>query len=221
MSRLIIFVRHGESEANKAFTTRENKGSYPITPDPSLSETGKKQAEHTGQYLTDCFKTMTNPKITVWYSPFLRTMETAAPFVDKAKDMIVDRKCVPELQEYTRISLPDSVKKAGCIEHHSYTDFINRLRQFKEILWHKYQVMEDNEHLVIFAHSLVISNLLMSFVSSTSMLHDQHCFIHVPNCSISCVRFTEKQNISIYTTASIAHLPPDLVTGTHVPFNSR
>lgn len=219
MSRLILFIRHGESESNRNFTNNET---YDRIPDPSLSDDGKKQAEYTGQYLADRFRTMPDPKITVWYSPFLRTIETASPFLDKAKDIIIDQRCIPELQEYTRFLLPETVKdKTGCIEHDSYEHFISNLRVLKNIIWDKYQTMAENEHLVIFAHSLVISNLLMSFVGDMNMLYLQRCSIHIPNCSISCLRYNGKNICRIYTIASVAHLPTNLVTGTHVPFNSR
>ena len=57
--------------------------------------------------------------------------------------------------------------------------------------------------------------------SPLGIMGDINCAIHVPNCSISCLRKQLIDYWDIYTVASIAHLPPALITGIHVPFGNN
>lgn len=211
---LILLIRHGESESNNIF---RNEGDYPNVSDAVLTKLGHQQAEVTANHLMQCFKNYGTemPKITVWMSPFMRTQQTAAPFIELAKDSIVHTEVIPTLQEYTSISkhLSEELIKAGCINHQSWNHFIENVRTFNTQLKKTYRALQDDEILVIFGHSIVISVLLSYYASQRKNMPAtiDDISIHIPNCSITSLKLNSKGRWNIYTTASIAHLPSTLV----------
>ena len=87
---------------------------------------------------------------------------------------------------------------------------------------HFLKTMEGNEYLVIFGHSLTIS-LAISFMAVGHLkiaIEALPITFHLPNCSVSVVgqnKFLPK-SWEVYQVGSVAHLPPDLITGIHSPF---
>ena len=223
-SHLVIFVRHAESESNRILHTG---GTYVEIPDPELTELGHRQAKTTAEYLIHCFDRLReNTRMTVWTSPFLRTQQTAEPFIKLAGDRVTEIQCIPNLQEYTSPNNPltPELRANGCVNHETWSDFIQHIRKFNELLHERCQT----ECLVIFGHSLVISTLLSYYVSQESIMPDsiEELSFQIPNCAITCLRLYKLNTWNLYTwnlytAVSIAHLPNNLVSGTHVPFGRQ
>jgi broad specificity phosphatase PhoE len=223
---IIIFVRHAESEFNRMLTkcTDHTALSLSVAADTALTELGHEQAAKTAEHLVQRFQIYgPNAKLTVWISPFNRTIQTATHFLHAAGDMITKVEIIPELQEYTppQKILPLELQEQGMINHTDWNHFTDNLIELTQRLRTAYRELKSNEHLVIFSHSLVISTLLSYYAGQEqTMIGDPA--INIPNCGISCVRPREPGEIGVwdlYTIANIAHLPPEIVTGTHVPFH--
>lgn len=137
-SKSIIFVRHAESEANNVFHVT---GSHIPSADTPLTKLGQEQAKATALHLERCFRN-TSTHVKVWTSPFVRTQQTAEPFIECASDLIIDTVIIQDSREYT------SHKKSQLNEsfaHASWYEFINQLRKFIVLIKATYQAMNDNE----------------------------------------------------------------------------
>ena len=213
----IIMVRHGESVANKDLRF---SGEYA---DPQLTELGHIQAKITAKYLVRCFEGTTSNKIIVWTSPFLRTIQTAEPFIKLAGNMVRKVESIQLLQEYTTSnnSLTPHLRKDFCIQHKQWSDFTNQLFLLNELLRETYYNLKEDETLIIFGHSLVISTLLTYYISGERVMNTciDDTSIQIPNCAITCLKPREETSWLILATGSISHLPAKFVTGSRTPFN--
>lgn len=221
---VIIFVRHAESEFNRMLTSSAKKSDHAhvsVAVDTALTDIGHQQAAATAEHLTQRFRVYgPDAKLTVWISPFNRTTQTANHFLSAAEDIITKVEIVPELQEYTPLEkiLPSYLQEGGVINHTDWDHFTQNLVELTQRLRTAYQELEPNEHLVIFTHSLLISTLLSYYSAHEQAMVDIPA-INIPNCGISCLRPREEGRWDLYTIANIAHLSPEIVTGTHVPFS--
>lgn len=77
----IYIIRHGESKGN---ARRVEKSEYIIDSSIELTETGKVQADFTGEKLNKILK---RNKVVIWISPFKRTRQTTAGIISKLKNI--------------------------------------------------------------------------------------------------------------------------------------
>jgi len=231
-NNLVIYVRHAESEANRLIHNREDqlkplsKSQEAIMTslhtDPNITLNGTHQAVSTANYLLDRIRMMGRTNVTVWISPFQRTLQTAKPFIDLcANHHHIDCEvCIlPELQEYTtdKYTLSDKQKQSGLIVHESVNHFLDKVVEFSNILKNQLKTQESNNVLIVFGHSLFISSLMAYHVTHETFLNDLSGF-HLPNCSISCEMYQfEKNRWHTFIVGSIAHIPEKFITGNHVP----
>lgn len=77
-SHPIVFVRHGESDANVFLHNNDPDADRHINNlgDPSLSELGREQGIAVGKALIDSLAKMNNPAVTVLVSQFMRAQQT-------------------------------------------------------------------------------------------------------------------------------------------------
>ena len=223
----ILFVRHGESDANTFIHKNPNDPHLEMKinsiPDPQLTEIGKLQANCVGLFLADKLKGKHVHLIT---SLFTRTIQTSEPFHNLHKEFIKIYDNDPLLQEYNRPGKHQTEGGKIFKTHHTWKSFTDDVETFVDVLENitnsDFQASLQNDNsttpIVIFGHSLFLSVMLSYIGSSKTMTPDQSQLIFKsPNCSITTLNYSQG-TWKIYNVNSIAHLPNELVTGTECPF---
>jgi len=233
MEKLVIYVRHAESESNAVIHNSRKNNRKKLTDsqedkinsyhDPNITPHGIKQSEQTAYNLLSTLKIMNKKKINIWMSPFQRAQDTAKYFIDSCnkEELSVKVSVMLELQEYTSSKKPitDEQLKSGIIIHDTMEMFIDQIMKFNDTLKKELIDQDDDSILIIFGHSMFFSTLM-----SYHIIHELYKPIEIPslrlpNCSISCeAYFPDKLKWKSYVVASTSHLPKELVTGNHVPF---
>lgn len=223
----IIFVRHGESQANVHIHNDPNDPDLSqkicALGDPELSHKGFTQATAVGNYLNkklDC--DYYEQKVRVLTSLYTRTIQTSQPFYDtaKGKSIIEMYEHTDMLCEYTKPmhQLTDEHKSKGLRHHETWKDFTDQVEDFVNLLETMCQV--NQSPIVVFGHSLFISVLVSYLGSCKKMIPEKHeLTFRFPNCSITTFNYSQG-SWKIFNVGSIAHLLPPHVTGVECPFGT-
>jgi len=217
----ILFVRHGESQANAFLQANPDhpdlERKMSAIPDTELTEKGHTQAQHVGEYLAKCFG---EKPVRVLTSLYTRTIQTSNPFQKLATKLT----CVEHLGmlcEYTnpKHTLSQENIDRGITIHTSWDNFLQHVAEFVDLVEDRAQ--QSDIPIVVFGHSLFVS-VLMSYIGSqkTFLPQKNELVFRFPNCSISSFEYSEG-NWKILNVASIAHLPANCVTGTECDFATR
>lgn len=216
----IVFVRHGESEANVFLHTNDPDSSRKINRlgDPTLSDRGLKQSECTGKMLIRRFQELGTPGVHVLVSQFTRAIETSNYFVYNYPQ-IDSMNITNVLLEYTppKKNLSQLHLDSGLQHDYSWEDFKDRIIQFCD----RYLTSPPKSPIIVFGHSMYIS-CLVSYISSHRTFFpdkDQLCF-RFPNCSFTTFLWSSKRWV-IDHVASVAHLDEVLVSGTHTMLGTK
>lgn len=163
----IVFVRHGESDANAFIHNDPNdpdlEAKINSIADPQLTETGKKQAQSVGEFLSEKFEGKYVHLVT---SLFSRTIQTSEPFHKLHKKFIKIYDNDPLLQEYSRPGKhehKDYGEKKNFKTHHTWKSFTDDVEIFVDVLEHMANC--DSTPIVIFGHSLFLS-VMLSYIGS-------------------------------------------------------
>ena len=238
MNKLVIYVRHAESYANKII--HDNKKQHePLNQsqknlinslvDPDITEIGIKQAKCTASHLINNIKKLNRNKITVLVSPFKRTQHTCTYFIEllDGSEICYDAKIIEELREYsppkmsssTALTVPEVPR--DILVQESVNRFMDQVLEFNEMLKKEF---ESCDTIIIFGHSLFFSTLISYHVTHELYRPTDIPTFQLPNCSISCEGYNifnelnNKKTWKTYMVSSISHLGKDIVTGNHVPF---
>ena len=218
----IVFVRHGESEANIFIHNNDPDAGNKIDNlgDPKLSELGKSQAESVGKSLIKHLIESGTPSVNVLISKFTRAIETSKYFTNHYPGKLTSN-ITSELIEFTPVkkNLSQVHLDSGIFHDQTWDDFKDRVIKF----CNEYLNEPPKETIIVFGHSLFIS-CLVSYISSHRRLFPEKnelCF-RFPNCSITSVLWDdERKRWVIDHVASIAHMPLKLITGTHTMFGNK
>lgn len=205
----IVFIRHGESEANVLLHKNPQLfGLYDeVTKnllatcgdDPSLSERGKLQAETTALHLNATLHQLTiDEHVQLFVSPLTRAQQTLQAFQQHAHRPLYIKVAhvINEMCEYD----PKT--------HNDAETFVKQVFQVFQLLENKTRcAVAERQTLLLFGHSLFFNTML--FIISThhsTLSKEQHlqlvlnrlcnkdrpkylnCVYHLPNCSISSVK---------------------------------
>ncbi len=233
MDNLVIYVRHAESEANVVIHNKPNKSdksklsqsqenllnSYA---DPHITSLGKTQAAHTATHLIQTILKLNKTKVTIWVSPFKRTIETAKPFIIGCFDRNIDYTVtfLPELQEYTTNKKPlsEEQKESGLIIHQNFDSFLHKLLTFNEMLKNQLKKQNQEQILIVFGHSIFFSTLLSYHIMHERITPTEISSLQLPNCSLSCEMLEVNPfKWATFIVGSVAHLNKNIITGNHVP----
>ncbi len=222
--KLIIFVRHGESEANKYLHENEVVDEDKLnSADPGLTNRGYHQAVTTSEYLLAVFALDRASEIHVMFSPLERAKKTFAVFSSywrgRQGGMILGDE-VLALFEWSPLKkkMPQELLEKGLKNDDSWDDFIIRVVMFKNFLKEKIRSIEPGEAIVIFGHSLFFSVLMQHLMCQELFFPSEgHISLQIPNCSISCFEYKEGGFWDFYLLCSIHHLGA-LASGHHIPF---
>lgn len=218
----MVFVRHGETEANKDLTDGININSHNL--DTKLSDVGKLQALQVGKL----FKSIEFKPNLVIVSKLSRAYDTALPTLNYLND-IDNFKFKLDINENW---IEYNNKKNEMIEdirnthgenwiypQETKSEFISRIQKIFEDL-KKYGSINEPFQTLIFTHSQVISTILShclcSNSNSNSNLNQTELYYHLTNGSITCLDITEDNSIHIHTVNYTKHLLNP--TGHHIPF---
>jgi broad specificity phosphatase PhoE len=213
----ILFVRHGESDANAYIHADPNdpnlQHKLDMMGDPDLTPVGHEQAKAVGEYLAN---KLFGQKAYVLTSQLARTKQTAEPFC-KLHDTTYDSDEL--LLEYTRPHklLTEAELKRGIKTHETWDIFTQQMETFIDALEVIMQCSGDKP-IVIFGHSLFLSVMVSYLGSCKKMIPDKsQLTFRFPNCSITAFQYSQG-TWKIFQVASIAHLPKEIVTGTECPY---
>ena len=230
----VITVRHGESESNLVIHKSPNQlvdesgvKKLESFEDPALTATGIIQANLTAEHLYNHFITTygDDVKLMIWISPFLRTRQTAEPFIKMASSLIENIRIEPMLQEFVRSGKElssDFITETGLKNHQSWIEYQDDIKTLNEKIKTTIRSFNDNTHLVIFGHSLTTSILTTYQATNEHYITESYATIQLSNCSLTTVRYNERfKSWDILHVGAIAHLPTEYATGIHVTFGSR
>lgn len=218
----IVFVRHGESEANVFLHDHDPNADEKINRlgDPKLSKLGQKQAECVGKGLIDSLTKMGTPNVNVLVSQFTRAVETSNYFTENYPN--IDNMLITNsLLEYTptKKNLSQIHLNSGLNHDHTWDQFKERIVKFCD----EYFTSPPKSPMIIFGHSMFISCLVTYISSHRTFFPDKNqlCF-RFPNCSITTFLWDGERNRWVADhVASIAHMDVKLITGTHTPFGNK
>lgn len=197
----VLIVRHGESEGNV------NKEIYSTIPDYAvrLTERGRQQADEAGDKIIGY---TTGKSVAVYYSPFLRTIETTNGILTRLKPLgIINKEFVREdarlrEQEWHSclpLSSHDMQREEDRIKFGVFfyrfphgegnTDVYDRMGSFVESLHRDFQRVDFPETLVIVTHGMAMRVLLMHLMTKT--VDDFHTWRNPNNCAIWKLDSTE------------------------------
>lgn len=164
----IIFVRHGESDANAFIHKNPNDPDLETKinsiVDPQLTEIGKKQAQCVGAFLSERMKGQHVHLITSQYS---RTIQTSEPFHSIHKEFIKTYDNDALLQEYSRPLLKSHNEEGKIFKtHHDWKSFTDDVEIFVDVI--ERMASCDATPIVIFGHSLFLS-VMLSYVKMLSV----------------------------------------------------
>lgn len=205
----IWIIRHGESEGNAGLRT----GQAALI---KLTERGHKQAELVTKVLPS------SPDLIVT-SPFIRTKETAAPYLKSLDDSIHEEWPVhefsyladcdnttiferrPLVKVYWERNDPSYIDGQGC-------ESLNQFFQRIDNMW-KRLLGTDAKTTVVFCHGNFIRGLLWTKLlkQSSDKMQAYHTFtnnIPVPNTAILRIDMERK----MFSTLLVNHLPAEMVT---------
>jgi broad specificity phosphatase PhoE len=218
-SHPIVFVRHGESEANVFLHNHDPDAGTKINRlgDPKLSTLGLEQAKATCQALIKSFNEIGNPRVFVLCSQFTRAVQTGQYFVDNYESLLGYTE-TNKLLEYTppKKNLSQIHLDSGLSHDHTWDEFKSRIISFCD----EWVTTPPHQPIVVFGHSMFIS-CLVTYISSHRKFFPEkdQMFFRYPNCSITTLVWDHERNRWMGDhIASITHLPKKLVTGTHTPF---
>ena len=228
---LIIFVRHGESEANVIIHQEmdllpHKKSSYAemgeklnkVGTDPLLSELGHKQAQNIANYL---IKQLDGKPIKVISSTYARAIQTADPLV-KSYDKILEYVTSELLIEYTHPDrkLSEEDTKKGIKTHLNWNDFLDDISEFIAFIEYKIKSQTEDVPIVIYGHSIYLS-VLTSYLGSakTYFPEKKDLVFRFPNTSITTYQYDKNRSAwNILNVANIRHIPQELLSGIECPF---
>lgn len=189
----IFLIRHGESQGN------EDKKIYKTVPDYAvrLTDTGIHQAQFVGRKFV---QTLSEP-CGVYYSPFLRTIETTNHVLGELKKFdLVDKEFVREdarlrEQEWHSV-LPLSAynyqyekdRISFGVFHYRFpngespADVYDRVGSFVENMYRDFQDPRFPTNLLIVTHGMTMRILLMKLFNKT--VDEVDSWVNPPNCTV-------------------------------------
>jgi broad specificity phosphatase PhoE len=209
--KLLVLVRHGESEHNVILTeTGQMPSRNGKVQDPPLTALGDKQAF---RLATELMYRLSHLDIRVEVSPMLRAMQTAAPFSlikhvrtimhiradlcekgglrcsdEEASEYLsnfsdnVRQKVFPTDEAYFKTDFEEGKMWYNAKEHGSETEEIVRQRAAKLLASWK-RDMKDGTATVVFTHSVLMSCILGVCLGTNVAFHNS-------NCSVTVLRFS-------------------------------
>jgi broad specificity phosphatase PhoE len=190
----IFLIRHGESAGNA------NKEIYETTPDYAvrLTERGREQVTDAGHKIVSL---MDGKYAALYYSPFIRTIETANGILSSLKAAgLVERRFVKEdarlrEQEWHSclpLSAHDIQREKDRIKFgvffyrfphgESNADVYDRMGSFTENLYRDFQRDDFPENLILVTHGMAMRVLLMNLLNKT--VDDFDTWVNPWNCAI-------------------------------------
>lgn len=175
----IFLIRHGESEGNA------NKEIYTKIPDYAvrLTDRGRTQADDVGKKVIDF---LDGKPAAVYYSPFIRTIETTNGILTHLKETnLVDKKFVREdarlreqewhsclpLTSYNPQREEDRIKFGVFFYRfpngESNADVYDRMGSFTENLHRDFQRKDFPENLILVTHGMAMRVLLMNLLNKS------------------------------------------------------
>ena len=214
--RTIIFVRHGESDANAHQHADRNdpdlQQKMDALGDPGLTEMGVKQADATAVHL----EKHVCGSFAVFTSCMRRAVDTASPFVilhDEKRTENTQLFRTALLNEYTRPGkkLTGAHRNSGIGHHNSWDDFTAQVPVFVDLM----ERLIRADTVVVFGHSLFLSVLVSYLASGKKVLPEKdQCVFRFPNASITTFVYEEDtKRWRVLHTASTAHLDDSIKTG--------
>jgi broad specificity phosphatase PhoE len=206
---VVVFVRHGESEAN-AIT--HAGGEYRRIEDPPLTDRGRVQAHETARHIADALcATGRRVTLAVWTSPQRRAAETAAAL--RTTDENERAECLRGSSRWFDITHEPALREYDG-DTESWAEFECRVTRTLDELFRG-----EAEYVLVFTHSLWLS-CAISWVASGKRAFpavDGVCH-QLPNCSLTVMERldTTRMPPRIYKTACTAHLTQP--TGLHTTF---
>ena len=208
----IWFVRHGESEANAGFSSKD-PASIPLTP------IGEKQAKEISSIWP-------KPPSQIIYSPYSRALATAQPTIQRFPSVACEEWAIQEFTYLSPSKCSDttSMQRLPWVEEYwdrndpNYTDgegaesFSNLLKRVSHAL-SSFSALSSNEFCAVFTHGMYMSAVLFSVLTGFSKPTPQsmalfRLFIQttpVPNGAILKCTINEQGEIFI-SDLYIAHL---------------
>ncbi len=213
----ILVVRHAQSEANSGGRTEE-PASIPIT------EIGSRQAVHVANFICE------RPSRIV-VSPYLRTLQTAAPLLQRYPGVPVEQWPISEFtyldtgvcaqttyaerqalcQLYWSRCDPLWVDGIGC---EAFAGFVRRVSAFRDRLAN----CSGTDNLVAFTHGLVMRMLLWLTPADREItapaMADFYSFaqrVSVPNCAIIEASPHRGGHLRLSQKPRTGHIPPVLL----------
>lgn len=221
----VVMIRHGETESNQSIHEQTDQIADPSSDrlkkiNPCLSSLGHLQSETVGKHLDEILG-QTAAKFHVWYSPLTRTQQTAAPFLHFSdKRRLLSIKTEPLLQECIKpgTEISDELKERG-VTTRTWDQYLSDVRTLNKKIRVQLALMKENEHLLIFGHSLTIS-LCTSYMLINNAEIDVPVSVEVPNCSITTGRYDEGR-WRLFHIGSVAHLSREISSGLHTLWGTR
>lgn len=202
--RKIFLIRHGESQGNA------DKEIYKTVPDYAvrLTKDGIKQATVVGKNLS---QTLWDPAA-VYYSPFLRTIETTNHILGELKkSSLVDKEFVREdarlrEQEWHSV-LPLSEHKIQYekdrisfgVFHYRFpngespADVYDRLGSFVENMYRDFENPHFPRNVLIVTHGMTMRILLMKLLNKT--VDEVDSWVNPPNCTVWEIDYDEADGL--------------------------
>jgi len=210
----VVLVRHGESKQNREFVASGTTESG--TDGLELTAAGRAQARDVARYLHGC------PFDAIEVSPIARAMETADPTVvalDARAHIKYDLRerwfkptTMVKKSDVGRDWVSDDIElaapEAWTRVEETAVEFRARVEALKD-RWRRAGSVDDRRQTLVFAHSLLISQLLGGDVETGP-------FFHLANGSITVVDFADDGGMHIHMVNRTAHTCP---TGHHTPFS--
>ena len=197
-------IRHGESIGNA------DKEIYKTVPDYAvrLTEEGINQAKSTGLRISQSI----DEPCAVYYSPFLRTIETTNHILGELKkNSLVDKEFVHEdarlrEQEWHSV-LPLSEHKIQYekdrisfgVFHYRFpngespADVYDRLGSFEENMYRDFENPHFPKNLLIVTHGMTMRVLLMKLLNKTVDEFDS--WVNPPNCTVWKIDYTDEEGL--------------------------
>ena len=205
----ILYVRHGESEANKMLSElkksfdKNNKDELDFIKtmiNAKLTDLGEEQSIKTCIKLFDDmqygqYKNYKN--ICILVSPYIRTQQTASKLLTLLDENNVSHNLMElvNIREYTgqHKIIPQNMKDKGVTHDLDWKAFVNRVKNFNDQL--KELITSDGYDLVIvFSHGLFLSVLLGIQCVQEAYIGEQPISFELNNCSISELVFLNTNN---------------------------
>lgn len=208
----IVFVRHGETEANNKLM--ENTNINHLTLDTPLTLIGYAQGREVASFL----KSIDFKPDNIFCSNLTRAYNTAFPTITEFPD------CTIELsQQWTEYNRKNEELIKGINQNADWLYKKETNEQFVERVFDSFNMLKSMGSIdkpiqtIIFTHSQLIATILSKCLTNTNEpLNNYVGQFQLSNGSITCIDIDETQTPHIHTVNFTKHLSTP--TGQHTPF---